>query len=162
MKNLFMKTGDFLRRLIDWFYPPFRRFCPLQMFRYAVCGGANLVLDWVLYFVVFNFVFHQQMLPLGFVTLSSYIASMAVKFPVTLCTGFLLQKYVTFSYAVASRGRVQLLKYFSVVLVNLALNYAGLKFFVEILHLFPSIANVVVSLVCTLVSYVAQKQYTFK
>ncbi|HCL82631.1 MAG TPA: phenylalanine 4-monooxygenase, partial [Chitinophagaceae bacterium] len=30
--------------LIDFFYPPFRKFISLQTFRYAACGGANTIL----------------------------------------------------------------------------------------------------------------------
>ena len=35
-----------LTRIIDIFYlPPLRRLVPLQTFRYAVCGGANMGLS---------------------------------------------------------------------------------------------------------------------
>lgn len=162
MKNFLTKTGNFIRRLIDRFYPPFRHVVPLQLFRYGVSGGLNLLFDWALYFFIFNFVLQKQMLNLGFVTLSSHIAPLALKFPITLLSGFLLQKYVTFSYATETRGRIQLVRYLTVVALNLLLNYAGLKFFVEIVGLFPSVANVVVSLVCTVISYIAQKRFTFK
>ena len=38
-----------LTRIIDIFYlPPLRRLVPLQTFRYAVCGGANMGFDLLL------------------------------------------------------------------------------------------------------------------
>ena len=162
MKNFLSNIGNFIRRIIDFFYPPFRHIVSLQVFRYGMSGGLNLLFDWLLYFFIFNYLLHQQMLSLGFVTFSAHIAPFVIKFPITLLSGFLLQKYVTFSYATHTRGRIQLVRYLSVVALNLLLNYAGLKFFVEIAHFFPSIANVVVSLICTVISYIAQKRFTFK
>jgi putative flippase GtrA len=162
LKALFTKIGNFLRRVIDIFYPPFRHFFSIDFFRYGVCGGLNLLFDWVLFFLIFNHLLHQQMLNLGIVTLSSHIAAFIIKFPITLLSGFLLQKYVTFSYSVATKGRIQLLRYLFIVAVNLFVNYAGLKFFVEVIHLFPSIANVVVSIITVIVSYVGQKKFAFK
>ncbi|MDR2854210.1 MAG: GtrA family protein [Prevotellaceae bacterium] len=163
MKNIFTQIGNFIRRIIDCFYTPFRRIVPLQIFRYAVSGGLNLLFDWVLYFFIYNYILHQQEFHIGnFLAFKPHIAAMILKFPVTLFSGFLLQKYVTFSYAIDTRGRIQLLKYLSVVLVNLLFNYAGLKFLVEFIKVFPSIANVIVSLFCTLVSYIAQNKFTFK
>ena len=41
---------------IDQFYFIFKRVMPVKTYRYAVCGGSNLVLDTVLYFVVYHFV----------------------------------------------------------------------------------------------------------
>lgn len=160
MKKILTKLGAFIRKIIDYFYPPFKRFVSVQIFRYAVSGGINLVFDWVLYFFIFNFILKQQMLHLGFVTLSSHIATLAIKFPIVLLSGFLLQKYVTFSES-QLRGRIQLIRYFSIVIVNLFLNYIGLKFFVDVMRLFPSIANVVVSLLTTVVSYFGQKKFSF-
>lgn len=162
MKDILTKAGDFIRNIIDFFYPPFCKIIPQTVFRYGVSGGINLMFDWVLYFLIFNCLLHQQMLNLGFVTLSSYIATFVIKFPITLLSGFLLQKYVTFSYSVDTKGRVQLLRYFEIVILNITVYYFGLKFFVETVHLFPSIANMVVSIITSIVGYAGQKFFTFR
>ena len=160
MKRLFILTGDFIRKIIDFFYPPFRKYMPIQFFRYGVCGVSNLLFDVVLYFLIFNYVLHQQMLFLGFVTFSSHIATLAIKFPITLLSGFLLQKYVTFT-ASELRGRIQLFRYLLVALINLLLNYLGLKLLVDVLEFYPSIANAIVAVCVTVVSYFGQKMFTF-
>lgn len=153
--------GSKLRRCIDFFYPPFNRYMDLQFFRYGVVGGANLVFDWVLYFVIYNFVLQKQMLSLGFVTLSSHVAGLVVKFPIVLLSGFLLQKFVTFS-ASDLRGRIQLFRYLVVFFVNVIINYVGLKFFVDFLGFYPTPSNMIVSSLTIIVSYFSQKHYTFK
>ncbi|NDV47088.1 GtrA family protein [Paludibacter sp. 221] len=161
MRKLFTKIGEWLRKVIDFFYPPFRRLMSPQLFRYAACGGANMAFDWVLYFVVFHFVLCKQMLDLGFVTLSSHIASLVIVFPITTLSGFLLQKYVTFS-ASELRGRVQLFRYFLVVSTNLVLNYLGLKLLVDVLHVFPTPSKMIITIITVILSYVFQNKFTFK
>ncbi|MDO5524229.1 MAG: GtrA family protein [Bacteroidia bacterium] len=161
MRKILVLTGKFIGNVIDFFYPPFKRFFSLQFFRYGVSGAANLVFDWLLYFVTYNFIFRKQVVELGFTAVSPHIAALLVVFPVTLLSGFLLQKYVTFT-ASQMRGREQLVRYMVVVGVNLFINYFGLKLLVEVLHLYPTPSKMVVTLICTIFSYFSQKKFTFK
>jgi putative flippase GtrA len=161
MRNVCEKLGDLLRNLIDLFYAPFRKHMSIQFFRYGVVGASNLVFDWVLYFVIYNFVLEQKMLHLGFVTLSSHIASLAIKFPIVLFSGFMLQKYVTFSYS-ELRGRIQLFRYLVVFLVNLIISYIGLKVLVDICGFYATPSNMVISILTIGISYFSQKHYTFR
>lgn len=161
MRRILVQTGIFIGRIIDFFYPPFRRYFSLQFFRYGVCGAANVVFDWVLYFVTYNYILCKTDVSLGIVTLSPHIAALFITFPVTLLTGFLLQKYVTFT-ASQLRGRQQLFRYMLVVAVNLLINYFGLKFLIEVLHFYPTPSKMLVTLVCTIFSYFMQKMFTFK
>jgi putative flippase GtrA len=161
MRKIFVSTGQQIRSLIDFFYPPFRKYMDIQFFRYGVSGVANMIFDWILYFLVYHFILRQEMLHLGIVTFSSHIAALFITFPVTFLSGFLLQKYVTFSSS-ELRGRIQLFRYFLVLLANLVLNYLGLKILVDFLRVFPTPAKMIVTLFTTLFSYFSQKKYTFK
>ncbi len=161
MRNLFEKIGRWIIIIIDFFYTPFSKYVTRQFFRYGATGVANLIFDWVLYFFIFNFVLKKEMLHLGVVTFSSHIATLAIKFPITLTSGFLLQKYVTFTDS-TNRGHEQLFRYYLVAFINLGLVYLGLKLFVDILHFYPSIANAIVSVLVTIFSYFSQKKFTFK
>jgi putative flippase GtrA len=151
-----------ISRLIDFFYPPFSPYISRQLFRYAACGGGNLVFDWVLYFLIYNFVFEQKNdLHLGLVTLSPYIASFAITFPVTLLTGFLLQKYITFTTS-SLRGRVQLFRYFLVVIANILIIYTGLKIMVDGFGFWATPSKMLVTVFTIIFSYLSQKKFTFK
>jgi putative flippase GtrA len=161
MRNICKDLIDLIKTSIDFFYPPFRKHMSIQFFRYGVVGATNLVFDWMLYFVIYNFILQKEMLHLGFVTLSSHIASLAIKFPIVLFTGFLLQKYITFSYS-ELRSRVQLFRYLVVFLVNLTINYIGLKILVDGWGVYPTLSNMVVSSLTIVISYFSQKHYTFK
>jgi putative flippase GtrA len=162
IRKLFTLIGECIRRIIDFFYPPFRHWFSCQFFRYGVCGVSNMVFDWVLYFLAYNFLFGKQVVDVfGFVAISPKIAALLVTFPITLMTGFLLQKYVTFS-ASQLRGGVQLVRYISVVAFNLLINFLGLKFFVEILGFWATPSKMLVSIICAVVSYLCQKHFTFR
>lgn len=161
MKKILETCGNAICKIVDFFYPPFSKYVTLRFFRYGITGSSNLVFDWILYFVIYNFILQQQDLNLGFFTLSSHIASLTFKFPIVFLTGFLLQKYVTFSYS-DLRGRTQLFRYLIVFFVNLIINYAGLKLFVDGLGVYPTISNMIVSIITVFISYFSQKKYTFK
>ena len=161
MRNIFETIGGWITAAIDFFYPPFAKYMTLQFFRYGVSGAANLVFNWVLYFLIFNFVLQKQMLHLGFVTLSSHIAAFTITFGVTFFSGFLLQKYVTFTES-DLRGRVQLVRYLVVVGINILINYIGLKLLVDVFHFYASLSYITISILTTLFSYFSQKKFTFK
>lgn len=161
MRNIFEIIGNWIRRMIDFFYPSFRKYMTLQFFRYGVTGVANMLFDWVLFFIVYHYVLEKNMLHLGFVTISSYIASMLIVFPITFFSGFLLQKYVTFNTS-KLKGKVQIIRYLIVVLANLLLNYTGLKILVEFIGFFATPSKMIITVITTIFSYFSQKKYTFK
>ena len=97
------KLAQIITKIIDFFYRPFSKWISEQLFRYAACGGGNLVLDWVLYFLIYNFVIGHDLVYFQLSTfnfqlcLTPHIATLCIVFPITLLTGFWLQKYVTFT-----------------------------------------------------------------
>lgn len=150
-----------IRNFIDFFYPPFEKYMTLQFFRYGFTGSINLLFDWVLYYFIYTFVLRHQMLHIGHLAIGSHIGTLLIKMPIILLIGFLLQKYITFSYS-SLQGRIQLFRYAVVFGINVLINYAGLKLLVEYFKFYPTISNMLVSLVTVLVSYLTQKHYTFK
>ncbi|MDD3194239.1 MAG: GtrA family protein [Paludibacter sp.] len=161
MRKILKAGGKGIRSIIDFFYPPFRKYMSVQLFRYGVTGMANLVFDWVLYFFLYNFVIQHRLVHLGIVTLSPHIAALAFTFPISFMSGFLLQKYVTFSTS-DLKGRVQLVRYGMVVAGNLSLNYFGLKLLVDTIGWYPTPSKMAITLLATMISYISQKRYTFR
>ncbi len=147
--------------VIDFFYPPFRRFLPLQTFRYAACGGFNTLLDIFIFYICYNFVYDHQLVRVSGFAISPHIASFLTAFIITFPTGFYLSRYVVFSTS-NLRGRVQLGRYLLIVLACVALNYMFIKFFVEQLHIYPTIAKIITTVIVVAFSYFTQKHFTFK
>ena len=146
---------------IDFFYPPFCKVMPLQTFRYAACGGTNTLLDIFIFFISFNFILHKQDLDLGFIVIKPHVASFLISFCITFPIGFLLNRNIVFTQSTL-HGRVQLFRYFLLVVICLLLNYIFIKLFVEQFHIYPTIAKVLTTIVVVSFSYLTQKNYTFK
>lgn len=160
MRKTASYIGNSIGTIIGFFYPPFRKYMPFQFFKYGLAGAANLLFDWFLYFFIYNYVLQHEMLNLWIFTLSSHIATMTIKIPIVLISGFLLQKYVTFSDSKLS-GRVQLFRYSTVFFINLVINYLGLKILVDGLDFWPTPSNMIISVLTIFISFFSQKHYTF-
>jgi putative flippase GtrA len=154
MKNLILA-------IIDFFYPLFRRFMPLQTFRYAACGGFNTFLDIGIFFVSYNFIFKKQVVYVGGFAISPYIAAFLAAFCVTFPLGFYFSRYVIFSGS-NLKGRIQLFRYFLLVLACIGLNYMFLKIFVEQFGIYPTVAKLFTTVIVVSFSYLTQKHFTFQ
>lgn len=157
-----MSVSRLITSCIDCFYwRPFHKIMPLQTFRYAACGGLNMVLDAVWYFVIYNFLVAHRFIDLGVVVLSPHIASMLVVFPITFFNGFWLNRNVAFKQSPLS-GRTQLFRYALSIGGSVLLTYAGLKFFVEVCGIWPTPSKVLTTAVTVVYSYLAAKYFTFR
>ena len=134
---------------------------PLRTYRYAVCGGGNLVLDMTLYFLCFHFIFGKQNLDLFFITLSPHIASLFLVFPITLIIGFLLNRFVVFSESNLP-VTTQFVRYLSVGLINLMMSYVLMKLLVDLLHLYPTPSRLLTIVITVIFSYIMQSKFSFK
>jgi putative flippase GtrA len=134
---------------------------PLQTFRYAACGGSNMILDICIFYTSYNYILHKQVLDLGFIVFKPHIAALWMSFCVTFPIGFLLSKYIVFNNS-ELRGRIQLFRYLLVVAINLILNYSFLKIMVEYMNFYPTIARVFSIGIIVTFSYLSQKHFTFK
>ena len=134
---------------------------PVQTFRYAVCGGGNMLLDIFLFYISFNFILQKQILNLGFFSIKPYNAALCMAFCITFPLGFLLNKYIVFN-ASYLRSHVQLFRYVLIVIINLILNYVILNVSVQYLHFYPTIAKILATVIIVTFSYLSQKHFTFK
>ena len=157
--NQFAQT--LILSVIDFVYIPFKKYIPYQLFRYGCSGGANMVFDWVLYFIFYNFIFCHNVLHVGNVAISAHIASFVFTFPITFLSGFWLGRYISFKES-EMRGWSQLIRYLFVVGMCILLNYVCLKFFVEICHFYPTPSKMLTTIITTIFSFLMQKYFTFK
>lgn len=147
--------------VIDWFYLPFLRFIPREVFRYAFTGGLNTAFDLFLYYIIYRFVLERQIVDLGFVAIGAHIAAFLIVFPITFTTGFVLAKYVTFS-ASELKGRIQLFRYGLTVFGSIMLNYVFLKLFVEYFGWYATFSKAITTVIVVIYSYISQRYFSFK
>lgn len=151
---------NLITSVIDFFYPPFSKVFDKQTFRYAACGGGNTLLDIFLYFVSYNFILQKKVVETPLIAISPHIAAFVMAFVITFPIGFFLMRSVVFTES-NLRGRVQLVRYFSVVMVSLLLNYIFIKVMVEYFHFYPTIAKIITTGVVIVFSYFSQRKFSF-
>ena len=134
---------------------------PEQTFRYAVCGGSNMLLDIFLFYISFNFILQKKVLDLGFIVLKPYNAALGMAFCITFPLGFVLNKYLVFSDSYL-RGYTQLFRYLLIVLINLFLNYLILNLMVQYFHFYPTISKIFATIIIVTFSFLSQKHFTFR
>ena len=161
MRRHIHSARDFLLPVIDFFYPPFRRFMNLQTFRYAASGGGNTLLGFIIYYISYTHLLQERQLDFGFYAFKGHVAALFISFCITFPIGFFMSKYVVFSDS-QMKGKVQLIRYFMICLFNLALNYILLKILVENAHIYPVFAQVLTTSIVVLFSYLAQRHFSFK
>lgn len=161
MKRIHRNIKRTIFSVLDIFYPLVKRFMPLQTYHYAACGGSNTLLGLLVYYVSYNFILAKQNVLLGPFTITPHIMALFISTAVTLPIGFYLSMYVVFKGSYLRR-RVQFFRYFLVALGCLLLNYVLLKLFVEVWHWYPTIAQLVNTIVVVAFSYVSQRHFSFR
>ena len=154
-----LKSG--ILNIIDAFYPLFKKLMPLQTFRYAACGGGNTAFNIFIYFIAYNFILKKEILHLPFVAISPHIAAFIIAFFITFPIGYYLNMFVVFEGSYLKK-RIQLFRYFLVVIICILLNYVFLKLFVEGLGWNATFAKIVTTFFVVIFSYTSQKNFTFK
>jgi putative flippase GtrA len=150
-----------ITQIVDFFYPPFRRFMPLLTFRYAACGGGNTLIGLLVYYLGYHFLFDQEVFVWWFFAFKPHVASLFMAGAVSFSLGFLLNKYVVFVES-NIKGRVQLFRYAMAFLLNLLLNFVLLKFMVEVLVWDAFVSQLITTFFVISLSYLVQKYFTFK
>jgi putative flippase GtrA len=151
----------FIHGFIDFFHPPFRRIFPLQTFRYAACGGGNTLLDILIFYGSYEYLFKRSLVSLPFLTLTPHIAAFLVALAFTFPIGFFLSRYVVFENR-EGRKREQLPKYMIVVVGAILLNYFFLKLFIETMAISAIMGKLITTCIVVAFSYYSQKYFTFK
>jgi len=145
---------------IDFFYPPFKKYISLHNFRYLATGGSAFVLGYIVYYLSYKFLFQTEEVKFLFFTLKRETAALAVDFAFVIPYSFLLNRYVIFTHSEV-KGHVQLFRFLNLQFINALLNFFMLKFFVEILSIYPTVSRLVVSVLIAVFSYLYQHYFTF-
>ena len=156
-----MSLSRILISLIDALYiKPLERVISRQTFGYFLCGAANMALDTLWYFLIYHYVVFERNVDLGVLVISPHIAALIIVFPITFFTGFLLNRYVAFR-ATQQRTTKQLFRYALSVVGSILLNYLLMKLFVDVCHVWPTVAKMMTTVIVAVYSFLAAKYYSF-
>lgn len=155
------RLKGFILRFIDFFYPPFKKIVGLQTFRYAVCGGTNAILNLFIFFISYNYLFSNDIVYLFDIAITRYIAAYLVALSISFPIGFCLNKYVVFQES-NLMGRTQFVRYASLTVTNIFLDYSLLHLLVGYFGLLATPSQALIIVVLSLFSYLFQTYYSFK
>lgn len=161
MRRVHHKIRKTIFSVLDVFYPLFQWLVPIQTYHYAACGGSNTLFSLLLYYLSYNYVLGQQVVHIGSIAISPHIMALLLSSAITLPIGFYLSMYVVFQGSYLRR-RIQLFRYFLVVICCLVLNYVLLKLFVEGLRWYATLAQIVNTVIIVLFSYISQRYFSFR
>ena len=161
MRKLHHWLKNTILEVVDFFYPPFKKIMPLQTFRYAACGGGNMVLNLVIYAITYNFILKKQIVYTPIMAISPHIAAYIISFFISFPIGFYLSMFVVFPESYL-RKRIQLFRYFTVVIICIILNYVLLKLFVDVWKWYPTPSMFVNTVLIVTFSYFSQRHFSFR
>ena len=161
MRRVHYKVRRWIFQVLDIFYPLFRKFMPLQTYHYAACGGLNTFLSLLTYFLSYNYILDKQVVDFGFYAMKPHIAALFISFAFTFPIGFYLSMYVIFQGSYLKK-RVQLFRYFIVIMGCMLINYICLKIFVEYLGWYPTPSQFVTTGIVILFNYFFQRHFSFR
>lgn len=150
-----------LINIVDALYiKPLHGLVSRNLFGYGLCGAVNMSLDILWYYLIYHYVVCERFVDLGFVVMSPHILSLFIVFPITFFTGFWLNRYVAFRTTDVSSSK-QLWRYALSVVGSIIINYACMKFFVEICSIWPTPSKMITTLISVCYSYFMARYVTF-
>jgi putative flippase GtrA len=152
-----------IRAFLDFFYPIVSRIFDKTTYYYAVAGSTNLLLGWVLFWVLDHWVIHSKTveLPLFKHPVHSYTVIAAVCGVVSFLFGFMMMRYVVFTES-QIKGRIQFFRYGLSALISATVNWLLIKLMVDTFAWNASLCNVFASVVVVTISYFLQRKFSFK
>lgn len=154
--------AEFLRRVFDCLWiAPLRRFVPLVLFRYVLCGGVTVSLDVVWYYMIYHYLLSKESVTLGLFCISAHMMALLIVFPLTFFTGFCLNRYVAFeSQHRPASG--QLARYALTVMGSLLLNCLLMKLFVDWMGFWATPSKMLTTFVVAAYSFLSGRFFTFR
>ena len=146
---------------VDFFYKPFKKFIPKTDFRYLAIGGSTWLLGNLIYAIAYEYIFTSTKIELVDIEFKRENAALFLHFIIVIPYGFLMNKFIVFAHSKV-KVTTQLIRFISLVIVNIILNYFLLKYFIEQYFVNPITAKIIISIGLAAFSYIYQQYFTFK
>ena len=124
-----------------------------ERLRFLFVGGINTVFGYAVFAVLYLTAGH----------LIGYLGSLYLSYVVGVGLAFVLHRRVRFrAHVTGGSPMLDFFRFASVYVVALAVNTAGLPLLVEFGHLYALVAQAIMVVVTTLISYVGHKYFSFR
>jgi len=138
-------------------YPFFQN----KIVRFFLSAGIAILLDVIIYFITFNFIFIDDDVMIFGHPNKSHNVSLLISYSCGVVINFLLTKYAVFADSNLA-SRKQFLRFSFIAFIGFFANYSLLRFFVEFCNVAPTLARLASALSLGVASYYIHKFFTFK
>ena len=129
-----------------------RRLLSDQRVRFLLVGGVNTVVGYSL-FALLYFAFGRVI---------GYLGALYISYAIATVLAFVLHRRFTFRATDSGNVMIDFLRFVVVYVVSLAINTAALPVLVELAHLNPILAQAIVVVATTFLSYFGHKLFSFR
>jgi putative flippase GtrA len=123
-----------------------------QKVRFLLIGGFNTVLGFVLYSAMTLWVFHDVRF--------GYLMSLVCSYAIGIVVAFVLYRRLVF--VVSGHVLRDFVRFVTVYVVSISVNAVVLPILVEVVGVSPLVAQAVVVLITTLMSFFGHKSFSFR
>ena len=123
-----------------------------QRVRFLAVGGVNTVVGYAIYAVLAQWVFAD--------VFAGYLIALAMSYAIAITLAFVL--YRRFVFVVKGNVVVDFVRFVSVYAVAILANVVALPILVELVGLSPLVAQAIVLVVTTIISFVGHKHFSFR
>ena len=155
-KNTMYSLTD---KVLDIFYPMLRGVMTKQVYRFLAVGGVCFAVNILIFHSSYHWVYKPYQISTPY--LPAYMFAFFTSLAITILLGFFLNYYFVFHGSVLER-RVQFFRFSYSTLLEAIAGYYLMRFFVEKLLWFPTLALIVNVAIVQTVNYFIQRDYSFK
>ena len=131
-----------------------------QFFGFFLSAGVGFVVDAIIYYWMYNDIFHHQKFRFASLTLTGDVLSLIISYTCNIICNFLLTKYFVFAHSKLAPQN-QFLRFALVAFVGFFANLLLLRLFVNHFKLFPPVARIIAALSLGIASYFVHKFFSF-
>jgi len=140
---------------------PLQKLLKLKAMRYLIAAGIATVIDVLVYYLFLNKILHKYDLEINSIKLGAPGVSLAISYTCGLITNFTITKLFVFKES-DLRTRHQFFRFTIVALAVLFANYGFMKFLIDALGFYPTIARAVSALIIGMLSFIIHKAFSFQ
>ncbi|MGI4022466.1 MAG: GtrA family protein [Janthinobacterium lividum] len=140
--------------------PFFRKLLKNRVVLFFLSTGVGFVVDIIVYYLMYNDIFHHQKFIFSGITFSGDVLSLIISYTCNIICNFLLTKYFVFTHSKLAPGN-QFMRFALVAFVGFFANLLLLRLFVNHFKLFPPVARIIAALSLGIASYFVHKFFSF-
>lgn len=140
-----------------------QRLLQMQLVRYVIAAGTAFTVDVVVYFIMLHFFISDKIITIFNtpITLRAAMLSLVVSFTCGLFTNFYMSNLFVFK-AVDNRTNKHFARFVVVAMVTFVGNYFLMRFFIEVVHFYPTPARILSACVFAMFSFTMHKFFSFR